>query len=261
MLKKASQVLFSIYCSNSYIYCILRTLISQLLAAEEVEDDDYDYDDPFLAPDDDEMSDTIPTSSTTLRKTKETSTASTAKQLKAWTPAMTGLELALPEEQTWLPCYIISKYLGSDVKTWHVHILILMPSGVGDKNTDDIKLNLENDANMLAVVITWPAWVVEMEFFGLFSKEEQFTKDFVLREQAIKQRMSEMRPTKCDPIKSVARIPLPFQVEPNIHDEDWRYLGDKGARILFIDLKHPYDGSYEGNTVKDVMTADKSGKA
>ena len=140
---------------------------------------------------------------------------------------------------------------------WHVIIIIILPSGIGYKNSNDVEFHLEKDAIELVVSVTWPAWVVNMDFFKLFESQERTTKDFVLYEMALKRRMAQMRTTVNDLLRSVARIPLPFQVQPHIADDDWRYLGERtGCRVLYMDLKAPSNNSYEGKKVKACTTAD-----
>ena len=164
---------------------------------------------------------------------------------------LAGLELVRSKEEVWLPLFIMNKWQAINM-VWHVVLAVVVPSGVGFVTSNDIELHLEKDSTELVIVVTWPAWVVKLLFLLLVSKEEQATEDFVLLKQALAQRLAEMRPTKDSPLKSVARIPLPFEVLPHIADVDWHFLGEKtsGTRVILIDLKCPSDGEYEGKKVK-----------
>jgi hypothetical protein len=139
-----------------------------------------------------------------------------------------------------------------------VVLVIVLASGVGDKNSKDVQLHTEKSASELVITITWPKFVCDIkELHQLFTEEEKQLDNFVLRKQALVQQMAMMRPTKNDPLKSVARIPLPIEVEPNIHESAWRFIGDKkGTRVLYIDLKAPSDGKYEGQAVKECKIKD-----
>ena len=165
--------------------------------------------------------------------------------------ALAGLELVRSEEEVWLPLFIMNKWQGHDM-VWHVALAIVAPSGVGYLSSSDIDLHLEKDAMELVVTVTWPTWVLALLFLLLINEEERSTRDFVLMEFALTQRLAQMRPKKSSPLKSVARIPLPFQVRPSIDNEDWKFLGENksGTRVILIDLKAPSDGEYEGNKIK-----------
>ena len=172
--------------------------------------------------------------------------------------SLAGAELVRSEEETWLPLFIMNIFQGTNM-VWHSIIVIVIPSGVSFVTTKDIELHLEKGATELVIEVTWPSWVINLGFMLLFDKDKQVSEDFVLAKQALKQRMAQLRPSKDSPLKSVARIPLPFEVQPQIADEDWSFHGEQvsGTRVLFVDLKAPTDGKYEGKKVKECTITDE----
>ena len=145
----------------------------------------------------------------------------------------------------------MNKWQGVDM-VWHIIMTIVAPSSIGFLTLMDILLHLKKDSEELVVTVTWPTWMLTLSFLFLLSADHQSSEEFVLMKQALLQRLAQMRPTKSSPLKSVARIPLPFQVRPRIADEDWWFLGEanSGTRVILINLKVPTDGEYEGKTIK-----------
>jgi len=170
-----------------------------------------------------------------------------------------GAELIRNEEETWLPLFIMAVYRDEDM-VWHVVAVIVLPSGVGFKNTNDVAVRTEKGATELVISVTWPSFVVNIkELHALFDDSIKHTDDFIVRKRALMTRMAQMRPTAQDPLKSTARIPLPFQVEANIPDDSWDFIGSPtGTRVLYMDLKAPSSNTYKGATVKDAKILETS---
>jgi len=224
------------------------------LFTEEDSDDEFEVDGDLEDIDDDSLP---PGNSTRASGASKKSKFSGGVKFSATSQA--GLELVRSEEETWLPLFIVNICQAENV-AWHVVLAVIVPSGVGFVTSKDIEMHLEKGGTELVIVVTWPAWFVELLFLGLFSEVERASEDFVLVKQALKQRMAEMRPTKDCPLKSVARIPLPFEVQPHIADENWRFLGEKvsGTRVLCVDLKEPKSGAYEGKKIKPCTTENET---
>lgn len=170
--------------------------------------------------------------------------------------AQAGAELVRSEEETWLPLFIMAVYRDEDM-IWHVVLVIVLPSGVGYKDSNDVFLHTEKAATELVIKVTWPSFVVQIrDLHSLFDEKIQHTDDFIVRKRALMTRMAQMRPTANDALQSVARIPLPFEVNPDIPDESWEFIGSpNGTRVLYIDLKAPSTNTYKGKTVKDAKIA------
>jgi len=168
--------------------------------------------------------------------------------------ALSGFEFVQNDEETCVPLYMMNTYTSSNLIT-HVVVVMVLPSGIGYKTSNNISLHLDKNSSELVIDIKWPDFVTELDFLNLFPEDHITSDDFVLAKQALKIRMSQMRPTIKDPLKSVARIPLMgYSVRPIIEDGDWCFLGElTGTRVLYIDLKTPTDGKYEGHKVKRCM--------
>ena len=174
--------------------------------------------------------------------------------------AKAGAELVRSEEETWLPLFIMAVYRDEHM-VWHVVAVILLPSGVGFRDTNDVALRTEKGGNELVIEVVWPWFVVNInELHEQFDDPVKRTDDFVVRKRALMTRMAEMRPTASDPLKSVGRIPLPFEVIPDIPDNSWDFIGSTtGARVLYIDLKAPSANTYKAATVKEAKILQTKG--
>jgi hypothetical protein len=219
------------------------------LFPDDSSDDDDDDDDVTLGEDTEESDEVaiVPNPKVAVRG---------IKRVKVNPTSLAGLELVRSEEEAWLPLFILGAWLSVNM-VMHVVLAIIGPSGVGFLTSKDIKLHLEKGNTELVIIVTWPLWVLNLTFLELLSALERGTEDFVLMKQALAQRLAEMRPTQSSPLKSVARIPLPFEVRAGVGDDDWWFLGEatSGTRVILVDLKEPSSGEYEEKKAKSCTMA------
>lgn len=176
----------------------------------------------------------------------------------------------------WNPLYLKSLYTDGRMQQ-HQVIIVLLPGGVGYKESKDMELSLVTNYHgkqSLKVTVEWPEWIRSHAFLDRLKtslKEEAMnywhTQEGEVMEQlrelhienttllshSIKQQLVSMR-TQSDNslLKAETTIPLDMAVRP-ITDSDWHFCGNsEGVRILFVDLKAPLATSYERSKSKTV---------
>ncbi|KAL7574013.1 hypothetical protein ACA910_015594 [Epithemia clementina (nom. ined.)] len=125
----------------------------------------------------------------------------------------------------------------------------MLSSGAFTKDNKDVTFPLNNTGTELVVAEKWPDWFVSMEYLGRIEEEEDI-KEIGYIERAIKEKMLDMRPTSDDPIKSILKLQLPFQVQPTITSSEFKFIGSKsGTRVLYMNLKKADISSYNNGAV------------
>lgn len=243
-----------------YLYCTLKFLKTHEFFSCPFSDDEMEDED--ILDDEEDAADNNPTgleaidAASTGRVTVSKVISATPQDCVIGTDA--GFEYVRNEENTWVPLCIMNTYRDA-MMVDRVVLKILLPSGVGEKDSTDVTMSTEKDATELRIEVEWPDLLMNEDKFHdpLEEKNDYSHENEILRKHALKSRMAELRATRHDKIKSTTRIPLPFKVEPQIKDEQWCFAGDaKGSRVLYIDLKQPTEGTYLGKSVKPLKNLD-----
>ena len=204
-------------------------------------------------------------------------------------PAALAVPLASPSpnpptmsnwmRKPWNPITIKGMWQDAVNLVWHIVLVILLPSGVGQSSTEDITLTIESNGTVLAVELLLPLWITNQNFLSFLKQtllkqaklqwkdlpeaskdeaEDRFRDSFALMAASLRTQMIMMREDPTAPtIKATAKIQLDIPVKP-ITPEDWQFIGSEtGVRMLFVDLKAPSSTSYEAKPVKDLLLASK----
>jgi hypothetical protein len=154
------------------------------------------------------------------------------------------------------PIYLTNSYQDGDL-AWHCVVLVVLSSGAFTKDHQGVTFMLQNNATVLEVKEKWPEWFVKMQYLGALKES---VNDIAFIDRAIKERMVAMRLTCDDPIISVLKLQLPFQVKSTITSSDFHFIGsESGTRVLYMNLKKAGNTVYNNGAVKkDLQIFDSS---
>ena len=144
---------------------------------------------------------------------------------------------------------------------WCQTVSVLLPGGVSNTSTSGFTLEVKNGS--LLVSIPWPNWIGNESFLFFLKRnmkkahepiwkmtqersgvevanvmEQRFEEDFVLKSHSIKQEVRRLKQLNNNKeLFATAHVPLDIDVQKEIKDDDWSFVGDKdGVRMIFVDL-------------------------
>jgi hypothetical protein len=151
-----------------------------------------------------------------------------------------GQEIINNDELSWVPLHWVVRWTDSSSRD-HVTIGLLLPTGIATEDTDNVDLAVTDDGMVLTVKIPWPNLLSNIDYLETcWPAVVQNEKDFILMMAKTKQDLTSMRRAnnlrKRDAIISIARIPLPDEVEREIETIK-PIAGDDEERLLHVTCK------------------------
>jgi hypothetical protein len=154
-------------------------------------------------------------------------------------------ELLANDELVWRPIHFVAGWQDAEL-THHVSVVVALPGGAVT-TTKDMILKVEDDGHTLVVSIKWPALIADCERLHkkmhLKSMGPVALATLALRKFGIEKALSKMRENMDEQLRSVARIPLKYQVQDKVVNIEL-IADEAGARVVYIDLKAP-DSTYQ----------------
>lgn len=161
-----------------------------------------------------------------------------------------GIELLKNDEHVWRPPMIVANWEDSNL-TSSTTVVLMIPGGVADSDTKNVKLSVEDEGLTLVAKVKVPEVMRDMDILHQhFAKNDprRTTDDFVIRKQSLKMEVSKMIEFSDADLTMVARIPLgELPMMEKIHHVE--AIANNGSRILMIDLKGP-ESNYQKLDVK-----------
>jgi hypothetical protein len=148
-----------------------------------------------------------------------------------------GQEIISNDELAWVPLHWVVKWKDGSSRD-HVTIALLLPSGIATEDTDKVDVAVTDDGLVLTVKVPWPELLFTIENLETcWSSIVQTEKDFILMMAKTQQDLTSLRRDnnlrQKDAIVSIARIPLPEEVEREIETIK-PIAGEDEERLLHV---------------------------
>ena len=159
-------------------------------------------------------------------------------------------------ERTFSSMYLDTIYKDT-MKTTHLALAILAPSGVCTWTTENLFFKVENDGWELSITASWPKFLLNSDRLHYFwahnpNNSTAHDRDLFKRMEAFSDKLATMRESEREILTSVFRIALPVQVAKKIHFIQLLGEHEDESRVIYVDLKAE-DSTYkvmESSTVQ-----------